>query len=108
MLANEGYDGWVPIEKPASGYIPSQFLKPCTGVYPVSSSGENISTVPGSNCRVVLSPNVPLRAEPKGRVVGQLTQNQQVFIANEGINGWVPIERPVSGFVTSPNLGLCR
>ena len=29
------------------------------------------------------------------------------MIANEGYNGWVPIEQPSSGYVTSPNLGLC-
>ncbi len=106
MIANEGFSGWVPIETPISGFIRSVGLTECD-IENSSSYKEVISTVPGSNCREILSPNVLVRKEPKGEVIGQLEKGQQVMIANEGYNGWVPIEQPSSGYVTSPNLGLC-
>ncbi|ACK70021.1 SH3 type 3 domain protein [Gloeothece citriformis PCC 7424] len=70
--------------------------------------GENITTVPGSNCRRILAPNVAVRSVPKGNIVGTLQENENVYIANEGYNGWVPIERPMSGYVSSSNLGYCQ
>lgn len=109
MIANEGFNGWVPIEYPVSGYIASQYLTDCenTANLPTSIREGNISTVPGGTCRQIMSPDVPVRSEPMGDVIGKLDKDNQVSIANEGYDGWVPIESPVSGYVTSANLGDC-
>ncbi|EAZ90971.1 SH3 domain-containing protein [Crocosphaera chwakensis] len=109
MIANEGFNGWVPIEYPINGYVASQYLTNCenTANLPTSIREGNVSTVSGSNCRQVMSPDVPVRSKPMGDIIGKLEQNNQVSIANEGYDGWVPIESPVSGYVTSANLGNC-
>lgn len=110
LLANEGNSGWVPIEAPISGYIPSQYLGQCTTPMADSFSPnapEAVTTVAGTNCRLVLSPDTPVRSVPKGPMVGEFRKNQRVYIANEGVDGWVPVESPASGYVASPNLGQC-
>lgn len=109
MIANEGFNGWVPIEYPINGYIASQYLTDCetTANLPTTVSQGNPTTVSDSNCRQIMSPDVPVRAKPMGNIIGTLDQNNQVYIANEGYDGWVPIERPVSGYITSANLGDC-
>lgn len=109
MLANEGYKGWVPIEYPIDGYVSAQYLTDCETAMTneTSMNRESIATVTGSNCRQIMSPDVPVRAEPMGNIIGQLAQNEEVYIANEGYDGWVPIERPINGYVTSANLGNC-
>ncbi len=109
MIANEGFNGWVPIEYPINGYIASQYLTNCetTANPPTSVNEQNVATVADSNCRQIMSPDVPVRAKPMGDIIGKLDQNNQVSIANEGYDGWVPIESPVSGYVTAANLGNC-
>lgn len=109
MIANEGFNGWVPIEYPINGYVVSQYLTNCetTANLPTSVNDENVTTVADSNCRQIMSPDVPVRSQPMGDVIGKLDQTNQVSIANEGYDGWVPIERPYSGYVTSANLGDC-
>ncbi|WP_009543030.1 SH3 domain-containing protein [Crocosphaera subtropica] len=109
MIANEGFNGWVPIEYPINGYVASQYLTDCetTANLPTSVNEENITTLADSNCRQIMSPDVPVRAKPMGNIIGKLDQNNQVSIANEGYDGWVPIERPYSGYVTAANLGNC-
>lgn len=107
FIANEGFNGWVPIESPINGYISAQFLTQCApGVGATGINQEALATVDGTNCRQVMSPDVPLRYEPMGVVIGTLMQGQQVYIANEGTGGWVPVESP-NGYVTSANLGSC-
>ncbi|HEY9665838.1 MAG TPA: SH3 domain-containing protein [Coleofasciculaceae cyanobacterium] len=127
-IVGEPENGWVRISAPRDGYVFASYLNYCAGAAspsqptaettspsqpvaettPNPSQGERISTVPGSNCRSVLSSQVPVRSKPNGDVIGTLQENQTVYIANEGVNGWVPIERPVSGFVSSANLGYCQ
>lgn len=107
FISNEGFNGWVPIESPISGFISAQFLTQCApGVGATTMNQEALATVDGTNCRQIMSPDVPLRYEPMGVVIGTLMQGQQVSIANEGTGGWVPIESP-NGYVTSANLGSC-
>ncbi|MGB2927236.1 MAG: SH3 domain-containing protein [Limnothrix sp.] len=110
FIANEGFNGWVPIEAPVSGFISAAFLAQCAPGSTVGTSLSNqeaIATVDGTNCRQTVSADVPLRTEPNGTVIGLLTEGQQVYLANEGVNGWVPIEYPASGYVSSANLGMC-
>ncbi|OKH18599.1 SH3 domain-containing protein [[Limnothrix rosea] IAM M-220] len=110
MMANEGFNGWVPIESPVSGYVSAEFLTGCSAATmdTVSTMGqESVTTVAGANCRRTVSPDVQLRYEPMGTVIGMLPQNQRVYIANEGYDGWVPVEKPASGYVASANLGSC-
>lgn len=118
-IAGEPANGWVRISGPMDGYVFARYLNYCPGAAvptpstPVSQTtpnllgGEAISTVPGSNCRQIVSPNTVIRTKPDGEAIGTLQENQLVYIANEGVNGWVPIERPVSGFVNATNLGYC-
>ncbi len=110
MMANEGFNGWVPIEAPVNGYISAEFLTGCSSaaMNTMSTMGqESVTTVAGINCRVTVSPDVQLRYEPMGAVIGMLAENQRVYIANEGYDGWVPVEKPTSGYVASANLGTC-
>lgn len=109
-LANEGYNGWVPIEYPVNGYISAEYLTDCDKTATVMNTAPNrpVSTVLGTNCRQIMSPDVPVRAEPMGDIIGTLDENKTVYIANEGYDGWVPVERPMSGYVTSANLGDCQ
>lgn len=107
FIANEGFNGWVPIESPINGYVSAQFLTQCApGAGSTAMDQETLATINGTNCRQVLSPDVPLREEPMGVVIGKLMQGQRVNIANEGFDGWVPVESP-NGYVTSANLGSC-
>jgi uncharacterized protein YgiM (DUF1202 family) len=116
-IVGEPQNGWVRIESPMNGYVSASYLTYCTSAaspqQPVTptraTTGENerTSTVPGSNCREVIAPNVTIRSEPGGEAIGSLEENQTVYIANEGNDGWVPIERPVNGYVSSASLGYC-
>jgi uncharacterized protein YgiM (DUF1202 family) len=108
FIANEGFNGWVPIEAPINGYVSAQFLTQCApGAGTAAMNQETLATISGTNCRQVMSPDVPLRGEPMGEVIGTLMKGQQVNIANEGFDGWVPVESPMNGYVTSANLGSC-
>lgn len=116
-ISGEPQNGWVRIENPMNGYVFARYLNYCTeaasppqtpvGNTPTTPGSEGISTVPGSNCRQVISSDVSVRSEPNGEIIATLSSNQTVYIANEGNNGWVPIERPVNGYVSSSNLGQC-
>ncbi|MFP5270411.1 SH3 domain-containing protein [Coleofasciculus sp.] len=116
-IIGEPENGWVQIDAPEDGYIAARYLTYCTGAVPPSqpvtqttpttSGSGQVSTVPGSNCRQVVSPNLSVRSEPNGEVIGTLDENQTVYIANEGYDGWVPIERPIDGYVNSASLGYC-
>ncbi|MDB9313272.1 SH3 domain-containing protein [Spirulina sp. CS-785/01] len=116
-IANEGRDGWVPIERPVNAYISATYLSYCSeaeisanppeNIVPGAFGSEAISTSPGSNCRQIVDPNVTIYRKPEGEAIGQLDENQVVYIANEGRNGWVPVERPVNGFVEANNLTDC-
>jgi uncharacterized protein YgiM (DUF1202 family) len=105
-IANEGNQGWVPIERPTSGYVSSANMGYCP-IGTVVPEDENVATTPSSNCRRVVSQTLAVRQEPNGTINGVLNQNQNVLIANEGNNGWVPIEQPISGYVNAANLGYC-
>ncbi|MGB7444729.1 MAG: SH3 domain-containing protein [Coleofasciculaceae cyanobacterium] len=116
-ISGEPNNGWVEVTTPMEGYVFAGYLNYCAGETPSSQTtsqttsntteGEEVSTVPDGNCRKTISPNVSVRKEPNGEEVGSLEENQEVYIANEGYDGWVPIERPVDGYVSSANLGLC-
>jgi len=116
-IIGEPEDGWVQIDAPMDGYVAARYLEYCTGAVPPSQptsqtppttpGNEQVSTVPGDNCRQVVSPNLSVRSQPNGEVIGTLEKNRTVYIANEGNNGWVPIERPIDGYVSSANLGYC-
>ncbi|MBE9125006.1 MULTISPECIES: SH3 domain-containing protein [unclassified Coleofasciculus] len=116
-IIGEPVDGWVRIDSPMNGYVFARYLNYCTGAAspsqsmtettPTTPGSNEVSSVPGSNCRQVISPNLSVRAKPNGDIVGSLEENQTVYIANEGVNGWVPIEKPMSGFVSSASLGYC-
>ncbi|MEQ9357659.1 SH3 domain-containing protein [Coleofasciculus sp. F4-SAH-05] len=112
-IIGEPEDGWVEIDAPMDGYVAARYLDYCTGAVPPSQTmpttpaSEGVSTVPGSNCRQVVSPNTSVRSQPNGEVIGTLEKNRTVYIANEGNNGWVPIERPIDGYVNAANLGYC-
>ncbi|MEQ8958822.1 MAG: SH3 domain-containing protein [Coleofasciculus sp. C2-GNP5-27] len=112
-IIGEPEDGWVQIDAPMDGYVAARYLEYCTGAVPPSQTtpttpgSEGVSTVPGSNCREVVAPNISVRSQPNGEVIGTLDENQTVYIANEGNNGWVPIERPMNGYVNADNLGYC-
>lgn len=118
-IAGEPANGWVRISGPMDGYVFARYLNYCAGAaaptpsQPIAQTtpnileGEAITTVPGSNCRQIVSPNTVIRTKPDGEVIGTLQENQLVYIANEGVNGWVPVERPVSGYVNATNLGYC-
>ncbi len=70
--------------------------------------GESVVTVKGSNCRQVNTENVSVVSEPTGgEVVGTFNKGQQVIIANEGYDGWVPIESPASVYIKSEYLSDC-
>jgi hypothetical protein len=112
-IIGEPEDGWVQIDAPMDGYVAARYLEYCTGAVPPSQTtpttpgSERVSTVPGSNCRQVVSPNISVRSQPNGEIIGTLDEHQTVYIANEGNNGWVPIERPIDGYVNAANLGYC-
>ena len=116
-IIGEPEDGWVQIDAPMDGYVAARYLEYCTGAVPPSEptgqtppttpGNEQVSTVPGDNCRQVVSPNISVRSQPNGEVIGTLEKNRTVYIANEGNNGWVPIERPIDGYVNAANLGYC-
>ncbi|MDY6804585.1 MAG: SH3 domain-containing protein [Cyanobacteriota bacterium] len=114
ITSSEVSNGWVQIESPVTGYVRAEYLTYCDnatanpqGSTAMDGGGESIETVAGSNCRQVISPRIEVRKEPAGDVVATLEENQEVSIANEGSNGWVPIELPSSGFVRSSELGYC-
>jgi len=120
-LSTEPVDGWVAIGSPMDGYVSTDYLNYCTGAIsspaqPIAQATPTIpgdavpstsSTVPGSNCREIITPDVTIRATPGGEAIGTLDENQEVYIANEGNRGWVPIESPVNGYVSATNLGYC-
>lgn len=61
-----------------------------------------------NNCREVdVNTMLHIRRQPNGEIIGTLNENQMVYIANEGYNSWIPVERPVNGYVNSANLGYC-
>ena len=110
-IANEGRNGWVPIEAPVNGYITAANLKPCSpdtaNLYPTTENDSDI-TVPGGSCRRTNQANVPVFTQPGGQIVGQLNAGQTINIANEGENGWVPVETPISGYVDAAKLAPCQ
>lgn len=107
IIANEGSNGWVPIEEPVSGFVSAQYLRTCSEDTAAIVDEDDVSTVTGSNCRRIVAADAPVRSEPRGDIIGTLDLNQTVTIANEGNSGWVPIEEPVSGYVSGSNLGYC-
>lgn len=110
-IANEGRNGWVPIESPVNGYITAANLKPCSpetaNLYPITENDSDF-TVPGGSCRRTNQANVPVFTQPGGQIVGQLNAGQTINIANEGENGWVPVETPINGYVDAAKLAPCQ
>ncbi len=113
ITSSEVNNGWVQIQSPVTGYVRAEYLTYCDNNANAAANpqgtagGESIETVAGTNCRQVISSRIEVRLEPAGDVVATLEENQEVSIANEGSNGWVPIELPTSGFVRSSELGYC-
>ncbi|WP_413165106.1 hypothetical protein ACL6C3_02680 [Capilliphycus salinus ALCB114379] len=108
-IANEGRNGWVPIENPASGYVNAQNLRYCTGENTTSQvpDGEALFTPPVNGCRKVNASLVTLRDRPQGKIISTLEEDERVYIQDEGENGWVQVQYPVEGYVTSANLAYC-
>lgn len=110
-IANEGRNGWVPIEAPVNGYITAANLKPCSpetaNLYPTTENDSDF-TVPGGSCRRTNQANVPVFTQPGGQTVGQLNAGQTINIANEGRDGWVPVETPIRGYVDAAKLAPCQ
>ncbi|EAW36829.1 SH3 domain-containing protein [Lyngbya sp. PCC 8106] len=108
-IANEGRNGWVPIENPASGYVNAKNLRFCTGADSLSEvpDGEALLTPPVNGCREVNASLVTLRDRPQGKIISTLERDEKVYIEDEGENGWVQVQYPIEGYVTSANLAYC-
>lgn len=119
-IVGEPENGWVRISGPMEGYVFARYLNYCPGAQaptpaqPLAQTtpnqqqgGTGMAAVTGNNCRQINAPNVPVRTQPGGDVIGMLEENQRVSILNEGADGWVPIDSPMNGFVTSANLAYC-
>lgn len=110
-------DGWVRIENPMDGYVAARYLNYCIEAgeaappmgqtTPTTPETQRIATLAETNCREAISPDVPIRDRPNGEVIGTLQENQVVVILNEGDQGWVPIQSPIRGYLSSANLGYC-
>lgn len=103
LVAIEGQsvNGWVRISSPARGYVAAAYLKLCATPVPPSNSSSNYR-------RVVVGSSLRVRQEPSinSAIVGSLANGERVTIVNRGVNGWVPISSPVSGYVSSAYLRL--
>lgn len=115
-IANEGRNGWVPVETPMSGYVRAEDLSYCSGTATTVAEDNSISRQDPSefismgvesNCRQAKQANILIRKQPQGDIIGTLENEQNVYIANEGRNGWVPIEQPASGYVRANDLTEC-
>lgn len=117
-MTSQSGQGWVQIDDPQSGYVKVSDLQSCFDTTNSSSSqtvesettapgSESLSTVPQENCREIISPNVPVRSERNGEIIATLAEGRTIYVANEGNQGWVPVERPINGYVTSANMGDC-
>lgn len=108
-IANEGRNGWVPIENPVSGYVYAENLRSCTDAENISEvpDGEALLTPPVNGCREVNASLATLRDRPRGEIISTLEQDERVYIKDEGDSGWVEVQYPVEGYVTSANLAYC-
>lgn len=109
-IANEGRNGWVPIERPGSGYVEAKDLSTCGEADIVSEAveREGLSTPSVNDCRETNVSSVTLRDQPQGEVIGTLDRGEKVYIQDNSENGWVEVQYPVSGYVTSANLSYCN
>ena len=110
-IANEGRSGWVPIEEPTSGFVLASELGYCTGEIPaVNPEGPTEVSMPpiGTSCRQVdASPSLNVRETPGGEIIGSVKEDRYVYITNEGRQGWVPIAKPMNGYVRADYLTYC-
>lgn len=112
---------WIEISSPVVGYIPTESLVYCTGG--VSANPLNPTPVTANLCREVEGRVAPeglaIRAEPtrsaaylgvvppRARV--SLVPNYQILRdRNSEAREWVQITNPVSGFVSTDSLIMCR
>lgn len=107
-IANEGRNGWVPIESPTDGYVTSANLRMCGGMSQSVNESDTTATVPVSDCREVKTAETLVRDRPRGEVIGRLDEDQTVYIRKKSQDGWVPVEYSVDGYVTSTNLTYCN
>ena len=116
-IANEGTGGWVPIELPTSGFVRSSELgycdgevsqaQPTTAVTPQTATGVSQPPI-GTGCRKVNMPSgLNIRDTPGGNIIGSLEKDRYVYITDEGYEGWVPITKPMDGYVRSDDLTYC-
>lgn len=112
---------WIEISSPVVGYIPTESLINCNG--PVAANPANPAPVNANLCREVEGREAPdglvIRAEPtrsaaylgvvppRARVT--LIPNYQILRdRNSEAREWVQITTPVSGFVSTDSLIMCR
>jgi len=110
-IANEGRSGWVPIEEPTSGFVLASELGYCSGEVPAVNPEEptEVSMPPiGTSCRQVDAyPGLNVRETPEGEIIGSVQEERYVYITNEGRQGWVPITKPMDGYVRADYLTYC-
>ncbi|NJK37968.1 MAG: hypothetical protein HC835_15355 [Oscillatoriales cyanobacterium RM2_1_1] len=111
--------------------LPLTQCRPAEPLQPLQLAGEAMTTVAGSNCREVNIASLPdaaiagdyaiplndcrriaadqvaVRDRPNGIVVIRLNQGQNIHIAGQGNNNWVPTKYSVAGFITAANLKRC-
>ncbi|NET32174.1 MAG: SH3 domain-containing protein [Cyanothece sp. SIO1E1] len=106
-IVDQRVRGWVGISAPANGFVRSSFLRPCQFNGQPINSGQRFSA-----CRRVFTGNrafsLNVHDSPDGRVTNSLPDGTEVVITSQGARGWVPIDRPASGFVRSDFLKFCQ
>ncbi len=92
-------EGWVPVSAPLQGYMFSVYLAPCNPV----------STAPVTCRRVTNMDGLVVRAQPSidSERVAFVPRGSNVTIANRGAGGWVPIQVPIEGYISSNGLAYC-
>jgi uncharacterized protein YgiM (DUF1202 family) len=92
-------DGWVAVSAPIPGYMYSQYLSPCD---PIAIAPED--------CREVTARGgLLVREEPSidADVVGTIANGRNVTLSGAAAGGWVPIQVPLEGYVSTNYLTLC-
>jgi uncharacterized protein YgiM (DUF1202 family) len=80
------------------------------GSFPFSTNVVAQEQQYADNCRRVSASyglNVRQDASEYSPIIGRLANGARVFILNRGRDGWVPINDPVSGYISASYLKLC-